>query len=279
LAIRPPSCCLVSAFDLAGLRKEDLPLAMSTLTTLRSQGTCVALDSGGYESYWLRDADWSLQDSLHVAKVDAWDIAFTFDNSVEQCAIDESVSTACARTSALLESSPESLVVPILHGGPETFPTLVSRTARTLHSPMVAVPERELGDGVLARAACLRDIRRALSGLDYYCALHVLGTGDPISILMYSVCGADSFDGLEWSSSSLDFLTARVLHFHHWDFLRSQTASSHLKGIPYHVRAMLHNLLFYEKWMGSIQSAFAAGKASELAATWLPHDIVDQLTR
>jgi hypothetical protein len=65
--------------------------------------------------------------------------------------------------------------------------------SQRLNPIFVAVPKRELGDGLLERARNVVRIRRRLDRLGYHCGLHLLGTGNPISILEYSLCGADTF--------------------------------------------------------------------------------------
>lgn len=43
---------------------------------------------------------------------------------------------------------------------------------------MIAVPERELGDGIVARARAVHEIRRSLDSLGFYQPLHLLGCGN-----------------------------------------------------------------------------------------------------
>ena len=86
----------------------------------------------------------------------------------------------------------ESPVLPIVHlpcshdGTTVTqlAPEVVLRVAKALEVPIVGIPERELGDGIVERVTTMTQIRSALSGLCYYQLVHVLGTGDP-SLLRY----------------------------------------------------------------------------------------------
>ena len=85
---------------------------------------------------------------------------------------------------------------------------------------MVAIPERELGDGIIERVRTVRDIRRALNGLGKYYPLHLLGTGNPITMIALAAAGADCFDGLEWCRTVVDYEHLTLFHFQHFDFFR-----------------------------------------------------------
>ena len=109
--------------------------------------------------------------------------------------------------------------------------SVVSRVADELDPPLVAIPERELGDGLVRRAESVRSIRGALDGLGKYYPLHLLGTGNPISVAVLAVAGADAFDGLEWCRTSADYRSGHLFHFQQFDcfgdmsvsMMRSQT--------------------------------------------------------
>ena len=64
----------------------------------------------------------------------------------------------------------------------------------------------------MARAKTIIKIRKTLAPKKQYYPLHLLGTGNPLSILIYSICGADSFDGLEWCQTTVDYNTGLLYH-------------------------------------------------------------------
>ncbi|WP_182212931.1 hypothetical protein [Stenotrophomonas acidaminiphila] len=67
-------------------------------------------------------------------------------------------------------------------------------------------------------------LRKALDDNGRYVGLHLLGTGNPISIALYAWAGADSFDGLEWCQTVVDHDTGLLFHLSQSDFFRRQTA-------------------------------------------------------
>ena len=117
------------------------------------------------------------------------------------------------------------------------------------------MPERELGEGIVERTQTVRKIREALNTLRTYYPLHLLGTGNPISIITYALAGADSFDGLEWCQTTVDHETGRLLHFQQWDLIRYQTRWGESTPLSYIQSVLMHNLGFYKKFMVTLSEA------------------------
>jgi hypothetical protein len=63
---------------------------------------------------------------------------------------------------------------------------------------VIGFTEKELGDSVLERAENIYRIRKAMSNLEMHKPIHIFGCLDPLSIILYFLCGADIFDGLSW---------------------------------------------------------------------------------
>ncbi len=95
-----------------------------------------------------------------------------------------------------------------------------------------------------------------------YCPLHLLGTGNPLSIIAYALAGADSFDGLEWCQTVADHDTGRLLHFQQWDLLRHQTEWGRNNALPYIQSVLMHNLCFYGRLMADLHEAIRDGGGS-----------------
>lgn len=91
-----------------------------------------------------------------------------------------------------------------------------------------------------------------------------------MSLLLYAWSGADSFDGLEWCQTAIDHATAMPAHFHQWEFYRDQTSLGEADDLPYAQRVLVHNLVFYQRWIGKIADALGAGNLEDLARQSLP---------
>jgi len=72
------------------------------------------------------------------------------------------------------------------------------------HFEILGIAEREMGATIVDRVRLLRDLRRAMDGEGVVRPIHIFGTDDPLSILLYAAAGADLFDGLGWSTDFID---------------------------------------------------------------------------
>ena len=154
-------------------------------------------------------------------------------------------------------------IVPIVHASTNELPALCAAVAAETGVTMVAVPERRLGDGILDRARAVQTIRAALNELGRYVVLHLLGTGNPISIALYSAMGADSFDGLEWCQTVVDHETGLLYHLSQADFFAGQTAWGDDADLSFQARTLAHNLEFFADWMRRLRDAAGQGRLNE----------------
>ena len=150
--------------------------------------------------------------------------------------------------------------------------------AEQLFPVLLAVPERALGDGIIARTRTLRRLRKALNELDLYCPLHLLGkTGNPLSIAVYAMAGADSFDGLEWCQTVVDHESGRLFHFQHWDLFKDQTDWGNNGALPYIQSALMHNLDFYRTFMTELREALIGNMEEPFLRRFAPVKTVSLL--
>ena len=142
-----------------------------------------------------------------------------------------------------------------MHGAVELLPKATQLVAEQLFPVMLAVPECALGEGIFERARTVRKIRNSLDSIGMFVPLHLLGTGNPLSIIYYAIAGADSFDGLEWCQTVVDHDTGRLSHFQHWDLFRHQTDWGRDSPVPYIQSVLMHNLEFYKLFMARLRNA------------------------
>ncbi|MCX7144336.1 MAG: hypothetical protein NT123_25555, partial [Proteobacteria bacterium] len=244
---------LVSAFDLGRAGNGD-GLAHG-LAAAQDAGTIVLMDSGNYESYWKEgQANWQQSDFHDALRRFVCSFAFGFDNQNPAADTDAHVNSVVERWRQDQQVAGPRVIVPIVHGNAENLPSLCMRVAQSTQVPMIAVPERRLGDGVLERTRSVITLRKALNDTGRYVGLHLLGTGNPISIALYAWAGADSFDGLEWCQTVVDHDTGLLFHLSHSDFFRQQTKWGE-GDISFHARTLAHNLTFYTDWMRRLRQA------------------------
>jgi len=183
---------LASAYDIANCQPEHRPRMNAALSRSKGRGTTILMDSGNYEGFWKGQLAWTPDRFHEVAKESEHHLCFCHDNQ-------EPPNTAEAIAedvvSSVLRDQEHALgtVAPIIHGSTGLLPAAARMVAEQLFPVLLAIPERALGDGIIARTQAVRRLREALGELGVYCPLHLLGTGNPLSIAAYSMAGADSF--------------------------------------------------------------------------------------
>ncbi len=259
---------LVSAYDTG----PDAPAGIRTaLEKRRDAGAVVLLDSGNYERARKGDKSWTFARYRAALKVTPHDAAFSFDTLNPRGGVDK-IADAAIRAARRTADHTGAPIIPIVHlprradgdyevelAGP-----LMRRVAQALRPAMIAIPERELGSGVFARARAMDRIRHALKGIGWYQPVHVLGAGNPIGLALLSAAGADCFDGLEWCRYAVDGEQAQLHHFQLFEMFEYQlavadsavaAAAATLEGVSYTTRTVMHNLDFYETWLKQLRTA------------------------
>lgn len=260
---------LVSAFDLAGV--EQVEPAQRALASAREAGIVTLMDSGNYESFWKdAQADWKQSDFHEMLVTFPCDLAFGFDEQQPPANLDDHVALVVERWREDQAAAGKCQIIPIIHAVAGDLPALCAAVAAKTNVKVLAVPERRLGDGVLDRAQAVKAIRAALNDLGRYVALHLLGTGNPISIASYSAMGADSFDGLEWCQTVVDHETALLYHLSQADFFTGQTAWSDDGRLSFQARTLAHNLEFFSDWMRKLRDAVHQDLLPEFCRSKLP---------
>lgn len=268
---------LLSAFDVFHCAQEQRDEINILLEKAHDAGQIILLDSGNYESYWKDDYSWNPDDFKTVLQTTPCHLAFSFDRQDQNSESEQIASAIEISVLSAQDESSRATVVPIIHAPIETMVTVVGLVTEKLCPVMLAVPERELGDGIITRAANLLRIRNYLDETSVYYPIHLLGTGNPLSMLIYYMCGADSFDGLEWCQTTVDHQSALLYHFHQREFFGEQTPFCSMKELPYHYATLAHNLLFYRLWMKRMSDALKHGDFADLAKQYLPHFFLENL--
>ena len=245
---------LASAYDIAQCGDEQRPRVDAALTRSKERGSVILMDSGNYEGFWKDDAGWQPDRFHEIASASQHDLCFCYDNQEPS---GKPESTAEDVVASVLRDQKHALgtVAPIVHGATEFLPEAARIAAGQLYPMLLAVPERALGEGIVERTRTVRRIREALNTLKVYCPLHLLGTGNPLSIIAYAMAGADSFDGLEWCQTVVDHHTGRLFHFQQWDLFRHQTEWGQNSALPYIQTVLMHNLNFYKRFMSDLHEA------------------------
>jgi len=265
---------LVSAFDLLHLGDHEREAMQRELKSALDKGTLILMDSGNYESYWKGEQSSWLQNDFHQALKDfPCSFAFGFDEHFPPDDLHSHIKLICERYIEDQAAAGNSTIIPIMHASIEQLPELCLAVAEATGVSMLAVAERWLGLGIYERANTVAMIRQSLNKADRYVGLHLLGTGNPLSKAIYTIAGADSFDGLEWCQTVVDHETAQLHHLSHGDFYKQQTKWGESEGISYQAWVLAHNLEFYSEWMSRLRRACNDGDVVEFCRLHFPSQV------
>ncbi len=257
---------LVSAYDLIEKHDSDKRYDPSDLikqlVNYKKEGGFILIDSGNYEKNRLGDKSWkvkNLKDAL--AKV-PHDWAFCYDN-LEPSKSKKKLINELIKTVLQNQKFTNGAMLPIVHapklakGGYQLkyVPAIIREISEELGSPLIAIPERELGGGLIARARMIKSIRQELNKLPYYQAIHVLGTGNPWTIAVLAAAGADTFDGLEWCRYVIDKESEVINHFHLFDLYSILDDSE----IGYSAKTIFENLKYYTAFRSLMWEYYSQG--------------------
>lgn len=245
---------LVSAFDIdKSFQKEEFINALKE--NQKTDGSIILMDSGNYESYWIRDKSWCIENFNEILKKEVSDLAFCFDNQFPSENTKENAISVANSTENSQSITNSTSIIPIIHCDKKNLNETVLELYNKTNSPMISIPERILGDGLLERVSTITRLRKELNKLENYVFIHLLGTGNPFSLLLFSLAGADSFDGLEWCQTTVNTQTYVLYHFQQRELVKDDCIFCQANDLDYNLKTLGHNLVFYNSWMKKIQDA------------------------
>ncbi|TIW18992.1 MAG: hypothetical protein E5V81_16655 [Mesorhizobium sp.] len=213
---------LVSAHDTA----DDKDL-IDRVIEFRSNGKLIFIDSGGYESSRIGryvenySQKWDFSAFKQAVCSCPYDLAASYDYFIEDSMTAEDYSYKLLDGMRDHDFIDKGKLVPVVHlkdfsGGrylsrKEAVDT-VDRVAIELDPQFIAIPERELGNGLAQKADLVKAIVDELRSKGRRTQLHVLGCGNPLSFAILANAGIAMADGLEWCRT----LVGPQFHLHHF---------------------------------------------------------------
>lgn len=259
---------LVSCFDIHKGR-NDLRLK-ATLDKANEQNQVILYDSGIYEVVWSRSKRWNRKKYLRTLRENRVTHAFCLDEYIVSTTYSISADSLVEEMKQTSNQLGKEIVSPIIHcRDVDEYTDICVETSKLVRPRLLAIPERELGAGVVEVATNIARIRAALNELDTYQNLHILGTGNPLSMMVYAFAGADSFDGLDWCQTVVDYETATLHHTWHFDLYAYQGNWDGMKDMGLLTKCFLHNLDFYNNWMAELKNAIYSGQQSKMIEQYI----------
>lgn len=278
---------LLSAYDLYNSEPEEKARLMSIIKDYRQKGF-LFMDSGLYESSWRKDPNWNMSSYKNLMSQTQFDLYTSFDVLPDLKKKETEAEFKDKTFKNVLESSVlqnDNLFIAILHGSsPAALVSIVEEFVKrhpNLCGP-VAVAERDCGYSVLERAGTISEIRRILNKSNKENLLHILGCGNPLSMLLFSYCGADTFDSLDWLKHVInpDPNSLLINDFSHLQLLNCKCRicdDPKHKNADYLEKVLLHNLNFYQNFVVQTQSLIQHDNLETYLRVHFGDNIIDQV--
>ncbi len=248
---------LVSAFDLTALQVDHQRKAIHDLVQFRKSGGVVLLDSGAFESFWLRGDKWTFKTYSEAVRRFPSDFYCSFDQYHVRGRPRKPVGMRLVQVAdSSAKIRPDATCLFIARGPtPSRLVTAVKSLIdrRSVPVEAIAVPERECGPNLLARSKTVAQVRSVLSERSEGIILHLLGCGHPKSLAIYAYCGADSFDSQDWSQLAVDRNTLEFVDIAHLELVHCKCGVCSRIKVDNYQRTLLHNLLFYQDFAIQLQ--------------------------
>lgn len=262
---------LISAYDVCYSFNSHLDEFNSILELSEKNDQMIFLDSGNYESFWNRFNPWT--DSLYYKRLENLkvDFSFSFDGAISDH--NNYSSEICDRVLKQETFAGNSIVIPIVKSSNKKLVETVVEVVKKIDPVFIAIPERILGEGILERCKQLKNIRSKLDSLGKYYPIHLLGTGNPRSILLYIFAGADCFDGLEWCQTFVEPNTGILYHFQQADLFLENLNTE----INYTTKVLVNNLEFFNSFINKIHKSIQEKSYNDLLQTYFEKDFIIKL--
>lgn len=271
------SAFLVSAYDIHKHKNKE---ALTKHLSEKGNKQIFFLDNGNFEAYWYRDNTWAFGKFKDILDISYPDFSFSFDifwnKGTSLSRHIKETTTSIAKTAGEQKSG---VTIALIHSKSEEFPEVTRKIIDNISPEIIAIPERELGSGVFEKAQTIKNVRFELDKTKQNVPIHVLGAGNPISILIYTLCGADMYDALDWSNVFVNPNSAQFLNFSQKDLVDCECEACRLRNIPYEYQVMSHNLLFYLSFLDDIRNAVKTTKIDYLLNKYLRKKDIDQIKK
>ena len=121
----------------------------------------------------------------------------------------------------------------------------VQKKVYELHSfDIIGVTEKEIGNSILERMINIHKIREALNAANLDRPIHIFGSLDPITSILYFFAGAEIFDGLTWLKFS--YHNGIAMYNHNYAVLNEEIGI-HTKDTSVKIKSLTGNINYLDK--------------------------------
>jgi hypothetical protein len=242
---------LISAYD---IYHNHIPFSENVLGT-----ELTILDSGGYETSDIYDLsatskysfpikDWTHDKYEEV--ISRWPqhkagIIVSYDHGAERHELDVQIKQAKKLFSKNKHFLSDFLIKPETNDQRYIkIEHVIDKIKKFKDFSIIGVTEKELGNSILDRMLHIAKIRTALDDERNSAPLHIFGSLDPISSLLYFFAGAEIFDGLTWLKYS--YFNGSAIYQSNYGVLNAELGIN-LRDSQVRSKSIVNNIYTLEK--------------------------------
>lgn len=272
---------LISTYDFCFLDSEEKEPLLQEIEEYRRKGGFVFVDSGVFESSWKSDQKWTFDSyKSAITEIDCdfyTSLDILPDERMEAEVFEKETFKNILGSQSL---SKEGRFIPILHGlNPNQLVSILTKFVELQPRlcNIIAIAERDCGNDIVEKAITIKRIRQVLDEDNSRRILHILGCGHPISLALFSYCGADTFDSLDWIKCVVDKNRLAFNDFSYLELTRCDCSICTGKQRDYIEKVLLHNLKFYQEYLLHIQSLIRKDQISDFISKQISEDMLRKI--
>jgi hypothetical protein len=193
------------------------------------------LDSGGYEARVEHDLSetygklhkpnpWNQR--LHERVLKNWSskwptVAVSFDSPAKFDTLSKQIDGAAELQKQHPDLLWEFLVKPEKAKFPIPFEKLIKYVDRCRRFSVVGITEKELDDSLFGAMTKIARLRTQMNGLGVDAPIHIFGSLDALTTVLYFLAGAEIFDGLTWLR--FGYHEGRTIYYQNYAAIRDST--------------------------------------------------------
>jgi tRNA-guanine family transglycosylase len=143
----------------------------------------------------------------------------------------------------------------------------------------ISIPEGECGSSIEIRLKTIHGIRKVLNEKNEKSFIHILGCGNLISMALYTMAGADSFDSVDWSRWLLNRNDCHFTDMAHLALQDCQCKACIRNDLETITKAIFHNLLFYQEFLASFREAIKTKTEFEFLKNYLDPKTISKIVK
>jgi hypothetical protein len=242
---------LLSAYD---LYHKHIPFSDEFLPT-----ELTIIDSGGYETSDVYDLsasskysypikEWQLDNYKEI--LGAWPkhkagIIVSYDHGKERFSLDDQIDQAENLFSMYPQFLNDFLIKPETDSQRYVqIENILNNIEMVRNFSLIGFTEKELGNSILGRMVNIANIRRALDRQSINSPIHIFGSLDPLTSILYFLAGAEVFDGLTWLKYS--YFKGSAIYQSNYGALHSDLGI-HVKDVQIRSQSIVNNIYTLER--------------------------------